>query len=106
MLQLISKTPVKFRWEDDLAETVVVIQPDDDSEVIMAKLQRVLELEAPHLSAAVQATGAIGPNALRAPVFTPADRAATEERMKAAQSAMGWNEDAMDGGLEQLPEIG
>ena len=103
MLQVISKTPIKFRWEDDLAEMIVVNQPDDDSEVIMAKLQRVLELEG---GAPPALTFPPGVRAPLAPVFTPADRAATEERLKAAQSAMGWNEDAMDGGLEQLPEIG
>jgi len=105
MLQLISKTPVKFRWEDDLAETVVVIQPDDDSEVIMAKLQRVLELEGGAPSALTFPSGVRAPLAPGVPVFTPADRAATEERLEGVK-VNGWNEDAVDGGLENLPEIG
>jgi hypothetical protein len=45
MLHLEGRNPAKFRFSDGLSETVVVLQPDDDSETLAAKLQRVLELE-------------------------------------------------------------
>lgn len=102
MLSLISKTPVKFQWTDDIAKTEVVLQPDDPSEVLVAKLQRVLELEGAALPALpVRAPGAsLAP---QAPTFTPADRAATDERLKGAQ-AMGWNASVEDG-IDNLPEF-
>lgn len=46
MLHLEGRNPAKFRFSDGLSETVVVLQPDDDSETLAAKLQRVLDLEA------------------------------------------------------------
>lgn len=97
MLQVISKTPIKFRWEDDLAETVVVIQPDDSSEVIMAKLQRVLELEG-HANTPQRIPLPIAPEAS---AFGPADRAALEADLAKAQP-MGW--ETTD--TETLPEYG
>lgn len=45
MLTLKNKTPVRFEWTDDLSETAVILSPDDDSETLRNKLQRVLELE-------------------------------------------------------------
>lgn len=46
MLHLEGRNPAKFRFSDGLSETIVVLSPDDDSETLSAKLQRVLELEA------------------------------------------------------------
>jgi hypothetical protein len=101
MISLVSKTPVKFRWEDDLSETVVVIQPDDSSETVQAKLQRVLELETGR-SLPVRPLGA-APGPPQRPQFTPADRAAEEARLAGVQ-AMGWNEDLSESDIENLPE--
>jgi hypothetical protein len=102
VITLISKTPVKFRWEDDLAETVVVLQPDDAPEVIVAKLQRVLELEGVQ-GLPIRQPGAALQAAMAQPQFTPADRAAEEARMAAVQ-INGWNEDAVEG-ADELPEF-
>lgn len=91
------RTPVRFVFSDDVSETTVTIQPDDPPDEIAAKLRRVLELEgmrAPSLPPGVPAYAA--PDVQ----FTPADRAATEERLKAA-SPMGWGE-GVD--IEDLPE--
>lgn len=104
MLAMISKTPVKFRWEDDLSETAVVLSPDDDSDTIRAKLQRVLDLEQGQGLPIRQPGAALA--AFRAPAepqFTPADRAAEDARL-AGVSVNGWNEDAVDG-VDQLPEV-
>lgn len=92
-----SKTPVRFIFSDDVSETTVTVQPDDSSEDIAAKLQRVLELEGVALPTVLPARMISVP---AAPVFTAADRAATEERLKQAQP-MGWGEDT---DVENLPE--
>jgi hypothetical protein len=98
-----SRAPVRFVFSDDVSETTITIQADDDSAAIAAKLQRVLDLEKPHTYAAILATGAVGANAFRAPespAFTPADRAAEEARLAGVQP-MGWTEHA---DLDSLPE--
>lgn len=46
MLTLKNKTPVRFEWADALSETAVILSPDDDSDTIRAKLERIIELEA------------------------------------------------------------
>lgn len=92
------KAPVKFVFSDDVSETNIIIQPDDPSDIIKAKLQRVLELEdAKSVPDFVKTAGAV----LATGHFTPADRAATEQRLKAA-SPMGWGE-GVD--IEDLPEM-
>lgn len=96
-LKLAGRNPAKFVNDDGMSETTVTIQPDDSPEVVQAKLLRVLELDgyaaAPQPSPPAQAP--------QAPVFTPADRAATDARMEAASAAMGWTEDA---DFDNLPE--
>lgn len=102
-LKLTGRNPARFEFDDGVSQTTVTIQPDDDADSVRAKLQRVLELEEPHTRARIQATGLVAPNALRTPeepVFTPADRAATEERMSSVQT-MGWTGDA---DFDSLPE--
>jgi hypothetical protein len=99
MLTLLSKNPVKFVVSDQLAETAVVLSPDDDEETLVSKLQRVLELvgyEPPGAPPARYVTVA-------EPRFTPADRAAEDARL-AGVTINGWNEDAVDG-VDQLPEV-
>lgn len=44
MLTLRSKTPVRFEYKDDTAETNVVLQPEDDEGTLVRKLQRVIEM--------------------------------------------------------------
>lgn len=97
-LKLAGKNPAKFEFDDGVSQTVVTIQPDDPPEVVMAKLQRVLELEG-YVNTPQRVALPIAPEA---PVFTPADRAATDARMAAVQTS-GWNEDA---DLDNLPEYG
>lgn len=92
-----SKTPVRFTFSDDVSETTITIAPDDESGVIAAKLQRVLELEGVALPSAPQARMVSVP---AQPEFTAADRAATEARLKAA-NPQGWGE-GVD--IENLPE--
>jgi hypothetical protein len=46
MLTLKNKTPVRFEWTDALSETAVILSPDDDSDTIRAKLERIIQLEA------------------------------------------------------------
>lgn len=90
------KVPVKFVFSDDVSETVITVFSDDPSEVIAAKLQRVLELEG------YAATPQRAPEPVTlGTLFTPADRAAQDERMAQAQP-MGWGEDT---DIEQLPEM-
>lgn len=107
MIQLTNKTPVKFTWSDALSESNVVVSPDDDSDTIVAKLQRVLELE----NGPTAPKTLVFPPGVRAPlpadpVFTPTDREAMDARLEGVK-VMGWNEDAAaGGGLEDLPEIG
>lgn len=91
MITLRSKNPVRFEFADGIQETYVVLQPDDESETICAKLQRVLELEG----------YASTPQRAPLPIFTAADRAATDERLAQAQP-MGWSEDT---DIENLPEF-
>lgn len=94
-LKLAGRNPAKFEYNDGVSETTVTVQPDDDADTVRAKLQRVLELEGGSPALPVRV-----PGASLAPTFTPADRAATEERLKGAQP-MGWSEDA---DMENLPE--
>jgi len=91
-----SKTPVKFTFSDDVSETVITVFSDDPSEVIAAKLQRVLELE----GYAATPQRAPLPIASGEPSFTPADRAAYDERLERA-GVMGWGEDI---DIDSLPE--
>lgn len=110
-----SKTPVKFIRADDVSETVITVFTDDPSDVIAAKLQRVLELEGGYTTVVVNGVRTqpyTEPDARidwdnppqPAPNvgtrFTPADRAAYDERLKGAQ-AMGWGEDI---DIDSLPE--
>lgn len=44
-LKLTGRNPAKFEFDDGVSQTLVVLQPDDDSETLAAKLQRVLDLE-------------------------------------------------------------
>lgn len=105
MIQLTNKTPVKFTWSDALSESNVVVSPDDDSDTIAAKLQRVLELEGGR-PAGAGVVDALVAMRQQAPVFTPTDREAMDARLEGVK-VMGWNEDAAaGGGLEELPEIG
>jgi hypothetical protein len=102
MLTLLSKNPVKFVVSDQLAETAVVLSPDDDEEALASKLQRVLEL----VGYANYPQRVVQPMAFQAPAeprFTPADRAAQDARL-AGVTINGWNEDAVDG-VDQLPEV-
>jgi hypothetical protein len=94
-----SKAPVKFVFDDGISETTVVVSPEESSKAIATKLQRVLELE-----------GVILPPAPPAPesqvtlknIFTPADRAAMDQRMQQAQQGLnGWNGNV---NIEDLPE--
>jgi hypothetical protein len=107
MLSLLSKNPVKFVVSDQLAETAVVLSPDDDEETLVSKLQRVIELAGGQLlpvrqpGAALQA--AVAATMAAEPLFTPADRAATDERLAATAATMGWAEDGPD--IDNLPEI-
>lgn len=93
-----SKTPVRFTFSDDVSETVITVFSDDPSEVIAAKLRRVLELEGevpPPFPVALTP-----PTRSGEPSFTPADRAAYDERLKGA-GVMGWGE-GID--IDSLPE--
>ena len=94
-----SKTPVRFVFSDLISETTITIQPDDESADIAAKLRRVLELEGGH-TAVIQNSRHLPPPA-PVPVFTPADREATEARVRATEESLnGWN--AVD--IDALPE--
>lgn len=111
-----SKTPVKFVFSDDVSETTINIQPDDPSDTIRAKLQRVLELEgeAAGLRARTTATMlGVSPDDLRLPVrqpgaalsaaretFEPLWDAAEAEKRLAAQQTVGWE----TADLDALPE--
>lgn len=101
MLILRSKTPVKFEFTDGLSETTVSLQPDDDTETVRAKLQRVLDLEAGQglptrqPGAALQAAQA---------EFPPLYDAQAAEAALAAKGAMGWDETELD--IDTLPEAG
>jgi hypothetical protein len=99
VITLRSRNPVRFEFSDGISETSVTVQPDDDSGTIAAKLRRVLELEGGY-TAAIQNSRFLPPAAApEAPAFTPADRAATEERLAKAD-AMGWESTNVD----TLPE--
>jgi hypothetical protein len=92
-----SKAPVKFIFDDGISETTVIVSPEESPKAIAAKLQRVLELEGVALPTAPPAQQVTLGN-----IFTPADRAATEERMREAQRGLnGWNEHV---NVEDLPE--
>lgn len=99
-VRFIGRNPAKFEFDDGIQKTEVVIQPDDKPDVVRAKLQRVLALEGVPLPMAPQAP-VTQPAAPAEPTFTPADRAATEERLRGAQG-VPWGE---GGDLEQLPEM-
>lgn len=97
-LKLAGKNPAKFEFGDEVSQTVVTIQPDDEPDVVRAKLQRVLELEGGMQVPFVPLAAPLAPGA---PVFTPADRAALEADLAKAQP-MGW--ETTD--TETLPEYG
>lgn len=97
MLQLTSKTPVKFLWSDSLSETAVILSPDDDSETLRDKLQRVLELTGEVLPTRQPGAALTAAQAEFPPLFP----AAEAEAAVLAQQALGWSED-MD--LDALPE--
>jgi hypothetical protein len=93
-----SKAPVKFVFDDGISETTVVVSPEESPKAIVAKLQRVLELEG------AASAGRANPRPQVAPEnpFTPADRAAMDQRMQQAQAGLnGWNENV---NIEDLPE--
>lgn len=102
-LELAGKNPAKFIFNDGVSETTVTIQPDDTPDAVRAKLQRVLELEAPQRLGAAVAAGVRDMQAPPVAAFTPADRAAEEARLKGV-TTHGWNEDAGDD-LAELPEV-
>jgi len=93
-----SKAPVRFVFSDDVSETTITIQTDDPSEVVAAKLRRVLELEG--VTAGAMLLNNVKERLAQTPEFTPADRAAYDERMTQAQP-LGWGE-GVD--IESLPE--
>lgn len=92
-----SKTPVRFVFSDDVSETTITIQPDDDSRTVAAKLQRVLDME--HGTGGYVSPPHLIPTALQTD-FTPADRAEYEQRLLEARP-MGWGE-GVD--IDSLPE--
>jgi len=96
-LKLAGRNPAKFIFDDGVSETTVTIQPDDEPDSVRAKLQRVLELEGPMVPMA-EIQGLLELRE-QPPVFTPADRQATEDRLKAA-SPLGWE----TADLDSLPE--
>jgi hypothetical protein len=96
MLHLEGRNPAKFRFSDGLSETVVVLQPDDDSETLAAKLQRVLELEASQ-GLPIRQPGA-APSAAKAEFDPLIDVAAAEAAMQA--QPVGWGSQS----VEELPE--
>lgn len=98
MLSLKNKTPVRFEWTDALSETAVVLSPDDDSDTIRAKLERIIELEAGQ-ALPVRVPGA----ALRAAKedFEPLFDA---EGAEALAAKVGWEALADDTDVENLPE--
>lgn len=94
-----AKGPVRFVFSDKVSETTVTLQSDDDSATVVAKLQRVLELEGGAAAARLLALGA--PPApgefTREPLF---DAAGAEAAVTA--QPIGWEALAADGG-EDLP---
>lgn len=93
-LKLAGRNPAKFLFTDGVSETTVTITPDDEPDTVRAKLQRVLELEG-YADTPQRAPLPISME----PAFTPADRAAYEERLAKAES-MGWESTDVDA----LPE--
>jgi hypothetical protein len=91
-----AKAPVRFVFSDDVSETTVTLQGDDNSATIVAKLQRVLELEGGQVTARAVAAFAAQP-----PEFGPLFDAAGAEKEVTAQP-VGWERLAADGG-EDLP---
>lgn len=77
----------------------MTIQPDEESESLRVKLQRVLDLEQGQ-GLPIRQPGAALAAAMAQPQFTPADRAAEEARLAGA-TAMGWGEDTDP---DNLPE--
>lgn len=96
-MKTVSKTPVKFTFSDDVSETVITVFSDDPSDIIAAKLQRVLELEGGYTTVVING---VRTQPYTEPSFTPADRAAYDERLKGA-GVMGWGEDI---DIDSLPE--
>ena len=100
MLTLISKTPVKFEFSDGVQVTTVTVAADEESEVIAAKLQRVLDLEAG------QGLPVRQPGAARAAIETEFpelfDSAAAEAEALKRQK-IGWEALSSDS-VEDLPE--
>ncbi|MGN6128503.1 MAG: hypothetical protein ACTHON_18245 [Humibacter sp.] len=103
-----AKAPVRFVFSDDVSETTVTLQGDDDSATVVAKLQRVLELEGasarPSAEAleewrrqAILAQMPEIPEFVKEPLF---DATGAEEAAK--KQPVGWEKLAADGG-EDLP---
>ena len=92
-----SKTPVRFVFSDDVSETTINIQPDDPSDTIRAKLQRVLDMEAGG-GLPVRQPGAALSAAKE--TFEPLWDAAEAEKRLAAQQTVGWE----TADLDALPE--
>jgi hypothetical protein len=98
-LRLAGRNPARFEYDDGVSQTIVVIAPDDEPDTVRAKLQRVLELEGHILAEWATPAHPPGARSAEAPTFTPADRAATEERLAKAET-MGWESTDVDA----LPE--
>lgn len=98
-LKLTGRNPAKFEFDDGIQKTEIVVQPNDEPDVVRAKLQRVLDLEGATVS---PFTAPVAPPAApEEPTFTAADRAAYDARLKAAEEPMGWSEDV---NFDNLPE--
>lgn len=95
MLTLAGKTPAKFTWSDSLSETAVTLSPEDDSETLRDKLQRILDLEEGQGLPRRQAGAAF--RAVQAEFPPLIDAQAAE----AAVRSMGWTDDA---DFDALPE--
>lgn len=98
MLTLRSKTPVKFEFDDGVSQTTVILQPDDESDAIRAKLQRVLDLEDSQGLPVRQPGAALA--AAREDFGPLFDAAGAEEAVKA--QPVGWAALAADGS-DDLP---
>lgn len=98
MLTLRSKTPIKFEFSDGVQETTVTIAPDEDSEALRAKLERVLELEAG------QALPARRPGAALAAAVAEFEPLLDIASMETQATKVGWEALADDTDIENLPE--
>lgn len=101
MLTLRSKTPVRFEWSDKLSETTVTLSPDDDSETIQAKLQRILSLEDSQ-GLPVRQPGAALAAAVLADFPPLFDASALEAELASQGGALGWSTPV---DIDTLPEV-